>query len=83
MESMAYLTAGTLDAYEQPDLSLEAAIVKVSLGNTELNLKRHFKNAITVSPVASNGRRQHIGITYVILQCLLSASKYRFMSFFD
>lgn len=49
MESMAYLTAGTLDAYEQPDLSLEAAIVKVSLGNTELNLKRHFKNAINVT----------------------------------
>ena len=29
MESMAYMTAGTLDAYEEPDLSLEAAIVKV------------------------------------------------------
>ena len=30
---MAYLTAGTLDAYEEPDLSLEAAIVKVIVGN--------------------------------------------------
>lgn len=29
MESMAYFTAGSLDAYEQPDLSVEAAIVKV------------------------------------------------------
>ncbi|XP_068231075.1 complex I assembly factor ACAD9, mitochondrial-like [Palaemon carinicauda] len=29
MESMAYLTAGTLDAYDSPDCSVEAAIVKV------------------------------------------------------
>lgn len=29
MESMAYLTAGVLDSYEQPDASVEAAIVKV------------------------------------------------------
>lgn len=29
MESMAYMTAGSLDAYEEPDLSLEAAIVKI------------------------------------------------------
>ena len=29
MESMAYLTAGTLDYYEDPDLSVEAAMVKV------------------------------------------------------
>lgn len=30
MESMAYLTAGVIDLYEKPDVSLEAAIVKVS-----------------------------------------------------
>jgi len=29
MESMAYLTAGTLDQYDNPDLSVEAAMVKV------------------------------------------------------
>ncbi|ESO91377.1 hypothetical protein LOTGIDRAFT_182642 [Lottia gigantea] len=29
MESMAYLTAGFIDLYEEPDVSLEAAIVKV------------------------------------------------------
>lgn len=29
MESMAYLTAGVIDLYEKPDVSLEAAIVKV------------------------------------------------------
>jgi acyl-CoA dehydrogenase family protein 9 len=29
MESMAYLTAGMLDAYENPDCAVEAAIVKV------------------------------------------------------
>ena len=29
MESMAYLTAGTLDAYQKPDASVEAAMVKV------------------------------------------------------
>ena len=29
MESMAYMTALTLDAYQEPDASLEAAIVKV------------------------------------------------------
>jgi len=29
MESMAYLTALNLDDYEQPDMSIEAAIVKV------------------------------------------------------
>jgi hypothetical protein len=29
MESMAYLTAGTLDLHQKPDVSLEAAIVKV------------------------------------------------------
>lgn len=29
MESMAYLTALTLDSYQQPDASVEAAIVKV------------------------------------------------------
>lgn len=29
MESMAYLTALTLDAYQEPDASLEAAIVKI------------------------------------------------------
>ncbi|KAL8589389.1 hypothetical protein ACOMHN_021541 [Nucella lapillus] len=29
MESMAYLTAGIIDMYEQPDCSVEAAIVKV------------------------------------------------------
>ncbi|XP_062606402.1 complex I assembly factor ACAD9, mitochondrial-like isoform X2 [Saccostrea cucullata] len=29
MESMAYLTAGTLDLHEKPDVSLEAAIVKI------------------------------------------------------
>ncbi|GFS18502.1 very-long-chain specific acyl-CoA dehydrogenase, mitochondrial protein, partial [Elysia marginata] len=30
MESMAYLTAGTLDSYDDPDMSVEAAMVKVS-----------------------------------------------------
>ena len=30
MESMAYLTAGALDSYNDPDLSVEAAMVKVS-----------------------------------------------------
>lgn len=29
MESMAYLTALNLDDYEEPDMSVEAAIVKV------------------------------------------------------
>ena len=29
MESMAYLTAGLIDKYEKPDLSVEAAMVKV------------------------------------------------------
>ena len=29
MESMAYLTAGMLDVYENPDCAVEAAIVKV------------------------------------------------------
>lgn len=29
MESMAYHTAGILDQYEDPDASVEAAIVKV------------------------------------------------------
>ncbi|KAJ8302027.1 hypothetical protein KUTeg_021014 [Tegillarca granosa] len=29
MESMAYLTAGIIDQYEEPDLSVEAAMVKV------------------------------------------------------
>ena len=29
MEAMAYLTAGTLDAYDSPDCSVEAAVVKV------------------------------------------------------
>jgi len=29
MESMAYLTAGTLDHYDNPDMSVEAAMVKV------------------------------------------------------
>jgi acyl-CoA dehydrogenase family protein 9 len=29
MESMAYLTAGMLDTYENPDCAVEAAIVKV------------------------------------------------------
>lgn len=31
MESMAYLTAGALDMYEDPDMSTEAAIVKVNV----------------------------------------------------
>ena len=30
MESMAYLTAGTLDNHQKPDASVEAAMVKVS-----------------------------------------------------
>lgn len=30
MESMAYLTAGIIDMYEEPDCSVEAAMVKVS-----------------------------------------------------
>jgi acyl-CoA dehydrogenase family protein 9 len=30
MESMAYLTAGMLDTYENPDCAVEAAIVKVT-----------------------------------------------------
>ena len=30
MESMAYMTAGTLDTYVEPDCSVEAAMVKVS-----------------------------------------------------
>ena len=30
MESMTYLTAGMLDSYENPDCSMEAAIVKVN-----------------------------------------------------
>ncbi|KAK3778252.1 hypothetical protein RRG08_060178 [Elysia crispata] len=29
MESMAYLTAGTLDSYDDPDMSVEAAMVKI------------------------------------------------------
>ena len=29
MESMAYLTAGLIDKYEKPELSVEAAMVKV------------------------------------------------------
>lgn len=29
MESMAYLTAGMLDAYDEPDCAMEAAMVKV------------------------------------------------------
>lgn len=29
MESMAYMTAGIIDDYEDPDLSIEAAMVKV------------------------------------------------------
>jgi acyl-CoA dehydrogenase family protein 9 len=29
MESMSYLTAGTLDSYQYPDCSVEAAMVKV------------------------------------------------------
>ena len=29
MESMAYMTAGVIDAYQKPDASLEAALVKV------------------------------------------------------
>ncbi|XP_050412105.2 complex I assembly factor ACAD9, mitochondrial [Patella vulgata] len=29
MESMAYLTAGVIDSYEKPDLSIEAAMVKI------------------------------------------------------
>ena len=33
MESMAYLTAGMLDSYENPDCAVEAAIVKVNGGN--------------------------------------------------
>jgi alkylation response protein AidB-like acyl-CoA dehydrogenase len=33
MESMAYLTALTLDSYEEPDASVEAAIVKVKILN--------------------------------------------------
>jgi acyl-CoA dehydrogenase family protein 9 len=30
MESMAYLTSGILDGYENPDCAMEAAMVKVS-----------------------------------------------------
>ena len=32
MESMSYMTAGTLDTFQQPDASVEAAIVKVTTG---------------------------------------------------
>ena len=49
MESMAYLTAGTLDSYAQPDCSLEAAMVKVGLAlsplSQETNVKRGFDSA--------------------------------------
>ena len=31
MESLAYLTSGMLDQYQEPDLSVESAIVKVGL----------------------------------------------------
>ena len=44
MESMAYMTAGTLDAYEEPDLSLEAAIVKVPLYFLEFYYGNRRKN---------------------------------------
>ncbi len=30
-ESMAYLTAGIMDSYQEPEASLEAAIVKVDI----------------------------------------------------
>ena len=30
MEAMAYMTAGIIDSYQEPDASVEAAIVKVS-----------------------------------------------------
>lgn len=33
MESMAYLTAGIIDMYEEPDCAVEAAIVKVGLAH--------------------------------------------------
>ena len=29
MEAMSYMTAGIIDAYQEPDASLEAAMVKV------------------------------------------------------
>ncbi len=29
MESMAYFTAGIIDQYEEPDMAVEAAMVKV------------------------------------------------------
>ena len=29
MESMTYMTAATMDRYEEPDVSVESAIVKV------------------------------------------------------
>lgn len=36
MESMIYLTAGLLDEFESPDVSLEAAITKVSHWKTKI-----------------------------------------------
>ena len=33
MESMSYMTAGIIDAYQKPDASIEAAIVKVMAAN--------------------------------------------------
>ena len=44
MESMAYLTAGTLDYYEDPDLSVEAAMVKV--GPFSFYLHHFFKRIL-------------------------------------
>ena len=39
MESMAYLTAGTLDNYQEPDCSIEAAMVKVTQTDLWIGVK--------------------------------------------
>uniref|UniRef100_K1QHQ6 Acyl-CoA dehydrogenase family member 9, mitochondrial n=1 Tax=Magallana gigas TaxID=29159 RepID=K1QHQ6_MAGGI len=66
MESMAYLTAGVIDLYEKPDVSLEAAIVKSSLGLLGVN---SWSTTAYLTQTLSGHRKQTQGLVGV---CLLS-----------